>query len=150
MTVGGWMRMVWNQGLPRWRRRVRGVGLVGLVALAVLTSGGQPRLVAAQDAVNPVAADAASLARGQEIYAQSCASCHGFQGRGDGPLARTMVPRPADFRIHMAEGHTEAQLFDWLSNGVPETAMPAYADELSVEDRWHVIKYLQTFAPAAR
>ena len=103
----------------------------------------------AQDA-SPVPADAASLARGQDIYGQMCAVCHGIQGRGDGPLARTMVPRPADFRVHMAEGHTPQQLFEWTSLGVPETAMPGYAADLSDDDRWNVINYLQTFAPAAQ
>jgi mono/diheme cytochrome c family protein len=99
---------------------------------------------------NPISADAASRARGQEIYAQMCAVCHGVQGRGDGPLSRTMVPRPSDFRFHMTEGHTEAQLFDWISNGMPDTAMQGFANELSEEDRWHVINFLQTFAPAAQ
>ncbi len=103
----------------------------------------------AQSATSPVPADAASVARGRDIYAESCAMCHGVQGRGDGPLARTMVPRPADFRIHMAEGHTPEQLFEWTTNGVPDTAMQGFANELSVEDRWHVISYLQTFAPAS-
>jgi mono/diheme cytochrome c family protein len=50
----------------------------------------------------------------------------------------------------MVEGHTDAQLFDWLSNGVPDTAMQGFADQLSVEDRWNVLNYLQTFAPAAQ
>ena len=97
-----------------------------------------------------VSTDAVSIARGQEIYGQMCAVCHGVQGRGDGPLARTMVPRPADFRVHMAEGHTPDQLFDWTSNGVPDTAMQGFANDLSVEDRWNVINFLQTFAPASQ
>ena len=97
-----------------------------------------------------VSTDAVSIARGQEIYGQMCAVCHGVQGRGDGPLARTMVPRPADFRVHMAEGHTPDQLFDWTSNGVPDTAMQGFANDLSVEDRWNVINFLQTVAPASQ
>jgi high-affinity iron transporter len=105
-------------------------------------------VAAAPQAQSPV--NDASLARGQEIYGQMCAMCHGLQGRGDGPLARTMVPRPADFRVHMAEGHTPDQLFDWTSNGVPDTAMQGFANDLSVEDRWNVINYLQTFAPATQ
>jgi mono/diheme cytochrome c family protein len=105
---------------------------------------------AAQEMINPVAATEASLARGREIYASSCAICHGVQGRGDGPLARTMVPRPSDFRLHMIEGHTDAQLFEWVSNGVPETAMQGFATQLSEEDRWNVINYLQTFAAAGQ
>ena len=119
------------------------------VTIGALGPTGNAR-VAAQSSTAPVPGDAASLARGQEIYAQLCAVCHGVQGRGDGPLARTMVPRPADFRVHMAEGHTPEQLFDWLTNGVPDTAMPGYANDLSELDRWNVINYLQTFAPAAQ
>ena len=121
-----------------------------LIVLGLLLGGHAVPYVVAQDLANPVPATDVSLARGQEIYGQQCAICHGVQGRGDGPLARTMVPRPADFRVHMAEGHTEGQLFDWLSNGVPDTAMQGFGDQLSVEDRWNVINYLQTFAPAAR
>jgi putative copper resistance protein D len=119
--------------------------VLGLVLPPLWTAGP----ATAQD-VSPVPADAASLARGQEIYGQMCAVCHGIQGRGDGPLARAMVPRPADFRVHMAEGHTREQLFDWTTNGVPETAMPGYAADLSEVDRWNVINYLQTFAPVAQ
>ena len=127
-----------------WRARTGALILV--LALAAWSLAAVGRAVAAPSAQVP--ADAASLARGQEIYSQMCAMCHGLQGRGDGPLARTMVPRPADFRVHMAEGHTPEQLFDWTSNGVPDTAMQGFANDLSVEDRWNVINFLQTFAPA--
>jgi mono/diheme cytochrome c family protein len=137
---------------PAISNLLRGHWVVVLLALTlglVLPPLGPARPATAQDD-SPVPADAASLARGQEIYGQMCAVCHGIQGRGDGPLARTMVPRPADFRVHMAEGHTPAQLFEWTSFGVPETAMPGYAGDLSEVDRWSVINYLQTFAPAAQ
>jgi mono/diheme cytochrome c family protein len=74
--------------------------------------------------------------------------CHGDTGRGDGPVGLGLVPRPADFKIHMAAGHTDAQLFDWISNGVPGTAMPAWKNELSEEDRWNVLNYIQqSFGP---
>ncbi|HLH20923.1 MAG TPA: cytochrome c [Chloroflexota bacterium] len=126
--------------------RAGGWLLTVMGALLAIGLAGAGRAAAAPNAQVPT--DPASLARGQEIYAQMCAMCHGLQGRGDGPLARTMVPRPADFRVHMAEGHTPEQLFDWTSNGVPDTAMQGFANDLSVEDRWNVIGYLQTFAPA--
>lgn len=33
------------------------------------------------------------------LYAENgCASCHGQTGRGDGPIAGTLDPKPADFR----------------------------------------------------
>ncbi len=104
---------------------------------------GDPRLVR-----NPILPDQESLARGQQIYRMhQCDTCHGAQGRGDGPAAAGLRPRPADFRVHMAAGHTDGELFNWISNGVEGTAMPGYADRLSAEERWHVINFLKTFAP---
>lgn len=42
---------------------------------------------------------AAELAAGRTLFATNgCAPCHGVDGRGDGPLARTLLPRPRDFR----------------------------------------------------
>jgi mono/diheme cytochrome c family protein len=49
-------------------------------------------LEVAPKAVPRVAATAAAL------YAQHCASCHGAEGRGDGPAATGLDPRPASFQ----------------------------------------------------
>ena len=96
---------------------------------------------------NPFAPDTASIARGRELYEAQCASCHGLAGRGDGPLAATLRPRPADFRVHMAAGHTDGELFTWLSKGVPGTAMPPFEAQLPETDRWHLVNYIRGFAP---
>jgi mono/diheme cytochrome c family protein len=90
--------------------------------------------------------DQRSLAAGRAIYEQSCAVCHGDTGRGDGPAGLRLVPRPADLRVHMAAGHTDGQLFYWVSYGVPGTAMPAWEETLTEQQRWDVINYLRTFA----
>lgn len=132
---------------PRGACGARWALLPLLLALLLVAAG---RVGSAQDLANPIPADAASLERGRTIYADQCAICHGVNGRGDGPLARTMTPRPADFRVHLAEGHTEGQLFDWVSNGVPDTGMTGFSDSLSVEDRWHVVNYILTFLPSDR
>ncbi|HEY3107440.1 MAG TPA: CopD family protein, partial [Chloroflexota bacterium] len=98
---------------------------------------------------NPVPSDPASLARGRAIYLQNCAACHGLSGRGDGPAGRALQPRPADFRVHMAAGHTDAELFGWVSGGVAGTAMPAFGERLSAAERWDVVNFIRTFAPGA-
>ena len=36
-------------------------------------------------------------ARGREVYANFCSSCHGQYGRGDGPLVENLAVRPPDF-----------------------------------------------------
>jgi copper transport protein len=97
---------------------------------------------------NPFPPDSASIARGREIYEQQCVSCHGLNGRGDGPLAASLRPRPADFRVHMAAGHTDGELFAWLSKGVPGTAMPSFEGQISETDRWHIINFIRGFAPS--
>jgi high-affinity iron transporter len=40
-----------------------------------------------------------SSAEGRSLYGENgCANCHGPAGHGDGPVAKTLVPRPRDFR----------------------------------------------------
>jgi copper transport protein len=97
---------------------------------------------------NPFPPDTASIARGRELYEQQCVTCHGLSGRGDGPLAASLRPRPADFRVHMAAGHTDGELFTWLSKGVPGTAMPPFEAQISETDRWHLVNYIRGFAPS--
>lgn len=140
---------VWSQRGSFRRPRDRQASAVLAVALLAfgLFSTGATLVNAYRDSLpNPIPATLASIDRGRAVYTQYCAACHGATGRGDGPAGLALRPRPADFRVHMAAGHTDAQLFDWVTNGVEGTAMPAFKDQLSPEDRWHVINYLRTFA----
>jgi mono/diheme cytochrome c family protein len=42
------------------------------------------------------ARDTSADASGRDTYLRYCASCHGPEGRGDGPLAGSLTQRPAD------------------------------------------------------
>lgn len=97
---------------------------------------------------NPYPPTPESLAIGAQVYRAQCQSCHGAEGRGDGPAARVLNPRPADLRVHMAAGHTDGELFYWVSRGIAGTAMPAFEGQLSEAERWHVINFIRTFAAA--
>lgn len=48
-------------------------------------------------AAAPVTASAGDASAGEARYRQMCASCHGPAGKGDGPAAAALRPRPADF-----------------------------------------------------
>lgn len=93
--------------------------------------------------------DAAKLARGREIYAAKCAACHGERGAGDGPAASALPIKPAPFTdTAMVAGMTAAYWFWRVSEGATVepfrsagSAMPAWGNELSVDDRWAVIAY---------
>jgi copper transport protein len=94
-------------------------------------------------AVNPVPATGASFSRGELVYRQSCLSCHGVAGRGDGPAGAGQRPPPADLGRHMVAGHTDGELYTWVTDGIPGTAMPGFGDRLSAEDRWDAINYIR-------
>ena len=113
-----------------------GVGLVVLAAVGLLDFGEGPI------GENPVEVTAGSVAAGRAVYFRECAVCHGDDGRGDGPAASGLSIRPSDFRIHIPF-HSDRFFFLVMSNGFG-SAMPAFADRVSEEDRWNVLNYLQS------
>ena len=71
--------------------------------------------------------------------------CHGTTGKGDGPVGLTLNPRPADLTVHTKPGiHPDGQLFEWITNGYPHSAMPAFGQRLSEIDRWNLVNYIRT------
>jgi putative copper resistance protein D len=59
------------------------------------------------------------------------------------------VPPPADLSTHVPL-HTDGQIFYFITNGFPGTAMPAFANALTDQQRWDLVNYLRTLAaPAA-
>ena len=93
-----------------------------------------------------VAYRASSIAEGQALFAEHCAVCHGRRGAGDGPAAATLQPRPPDLRAHHVALHTAGDIFWWISHGRPP--MPAFADRLDPDARWHLVNYLRALAAA--
>ena len=84
-----------------------------------------------------------ALDRGQERYDIFCSVCHGATGYGDGMVARRGFNKPAPVSYHQDRlrqapvGH----FFDVMTNGWG--AMPPYASQITVEDRWKIIAYIR-------
>jgi cytochrome c oxidase cbb3-type subunit 3 len=53
-------------------------------------------------------AHAADAEQGKKLYGQFCASCHGQSGKGDGPAAAALNPKPRD--------HTDKELMGKMSD----------------------------------
>ena len=52
------------------------------------------------------------------------------------------------FEMIMQPGvHTDGQLFEWITNGYPGSAMPAFRDLLTDEQRWHLVNFIRTLSP---
>jgi len=80
-------------------------------------------------------------AHGKKLYKQSCTSCHGAEGHGDGPAGRGLEPPPADFYAQGMFDSTPYQLFNTIRLGVPGTGMAAFS-ELSDREVWDLAFYL--------
>jgi len=81
-------------------------------------------------------------ALGRRIYAENCASCHGEQGRGDGPAAVDLDPAPSDFHdgARMAERSLYG-IYSTITLGIDGTSMASFA-ELREEERWSVAAWV--------
>jgi high-affinity iron transporter len=86
------------------------------------------------------------LLRGAQMYNQHCASCHGAQGRGDGPAGRTLEPAPADFsQAERVDQLAPFQVFNTVTLGIAGTGMAAFASVLDEKSRWDVAFHILTF-----
>ena len=67
---------------------------VGLLALGGLI--GATVVLTGTALADEPAVDAGKIARGHSLYRQYCRTCHGDQGKGDGPTAEYLRVAPAD------------------------------------------------------
>jgi high-affinity iron transporter len=86
-------------------------------------------------------AEAPSVARGADVYRTNCASCHGAVGAGDGPMAASLAPRPADLTAASQRGASPLDYYHRITIGVAGTAMPSFETRLPAEDRWAAAVY---------
>ncbi len=91
---------------------------------------------------NPVKASAESITRGGSIFKARCVICHGENGDGNGALAATLDPKPADLTSKMLRMHPDGDLFYKISKG--KGAMPAWESTISEKDRWNLVNYIRS------
>ena len=102
--------------------------------------------------------DTALVARGQAVYADQCALCHGerLEGAPDWRTRNadgTLRPPPHDETGHTWH-HPDRQLFELVKLGggasAPPgfvSAMPAYQDVLADGDIWAVLAFIKSWWP---
>ncbi|MGH7472309.1 MAG: c-type cytochrome, partial [Candidatus Methylomirabilales bacterium] len=157
----------WNSVMPAWEDRLTEEEIWKVILYLYDATGYQPRRWETA-AVAPAlsrreATGLSSLAEAQQpgdatagkaIYDKKCAVCHGAEGKGDGPGAVQLDPRPRDFTRGLykirtspsGNAPTDQDLFKVITEGMPGTSMPAW-NVLPERDRWNLVAYLKTFAP---
>jgi mono/diheme cytochrome c family protein len=89
----------------------------------------------------PLPVTAAMLDRGQERFNIFCSECHGRVGDGNGMIPSRGFRRPPSMHTAALRGAKTGHFFDVMTNGFG--AMPPYAAQVPVGDRWAIIAYIR-------
>lgn len=92
---------------------------------------------------NPVTADAASIARGSELFNINCSHCHGLQAKGNGPVSIYLQNKPADLTSLPVQALSDGGIFLTISQGI-QGKMPALNENLTMRERWDVVNFIRT------
>lgn len=96
---------------------------------------------------NPVPADAKSVDTGRRLYEIYCTPCHGQSGTGDGLVGAKLIMKPWNLtpsnEIHSWDPreYPDGHIWGYITLG--GAVMPGYANDLSANERWHVVNYVR-------
>ena len=116
-------------------RRILLVLLMG-ATIGVLGAAVADQLAASDPtaAANPFAGNADVVKTGRQLFLNTgCYNCHGFEAKGGG-IAPDLTASKLD----------PQQMFRTIHDGRPGTLMPAWGKQLSSDEIWKVITYLQS------
>jgi len=106
--------------------------------------------------LKPIAPTEESLKKGAELVVEKkCVECHGTDGRGDGNAFNLKDDwgfsiQPANwhkcwnFRGSRQDPYNVSNIFRTFSTGVNGTPMPSFADNTTVEERWHIANFVNS------
>jgi mono/diheme cytochrome c family protein len=91
---------------------------------------------------NPYSCDPTSMKDAKAVYTSTCAPCHGLKGRGDGPAAVALNPKPADHSSKVIQAESDGSLYWKLTEG--KGAMQSYKSQLSDKQRWGLVCFIRS------
>jgi mono/diheme cytochrome c family protein len=98
---------------------------------------------------SPLTVDDKVLATGKTVFKNKCSKCHGTSGIGDGPDADPDAREKMDLTAaKAADRNTDGVVFYKVMNGRRRPKMPAFKEELTEQQVWSVVAYVQTLRKA--
>ncbi len=98
--------------------------------------------LAGQNLKDPIPASPENVAKGKIIFEKYCMHCHGATGQGDGAVVTVGKHPPPPAYNGILKNLPEGKMFHTLRYG--KNLMGSHASQLTVEERWTVIRYVQT------
>jgi len=98
----------------------------------------------------PARAEDTGLAKATENYQTYCRKCHGESGKGDGPGAAMLNPKPRDFAdCTSMQKHSDDEMFKVISEGGDAVGMSAdmqpWGGTLSDQEIHDLMKFVRSF-----
>lgn len=91
-----------------------------------------------------------NIENGHTLYQSNCLSCHGENGKGNGPSAPGLEPAPTDFTdIELMSQKSPLQAYHTISFGVEGTSMAPFKG-LSENEKWDLAFYIHTLRTGAK
>lgn len=84
---------------------------------------------------------------GQNLYEKHCANCHGEKGTGDGRDTKFLTVQPANFHSLDSRSKTDEELLSIITYGTAFSPMHGWANRLTEEERWDILRYIRLLAP---
>jgi mono/diheme cytochrome c family protein len=97
---------------------------------------------------NPYSSDKSTAVEGKKLYITNCAPCHGPKGKGNGPAAASLNPKPADHTSNAVQEETDGSLFWKISEG--HNPMPQYKAAFTDKQRWELVDFIRTLASTSK
>ena len=93
---------------------------------------------------NPLKPTAENIARGKELFTNTCMPCHGESGHGDGPVAHLLHAHgfdPKNLVTGVSKNLPDGYIYGYIRDG--GIHMPSYADAMNSDERWDVVMYVR-------
>jgi mono/diheme cytochrome c family protein len=90
---------------------------------------------------NPLPDNEDNRKRGKIYYDYYCVFCHGEEGRGDGPVGNSYMPKPADLHDQKILQKTDGELMRSMLTGVGHEPVMAYV--ILPLHRWYIVTYVR-------
>ena len=138
-----------NRSESRMLRRI-GLGIVAAALVLPLRTHADPAPEEwkapprAARKKNPIPSDETSLAAGKVVFTAQCLSCHGPAGRGDGPAAKDLNPKPRNLSEAAIQSQTDGAIFWKITEG--RKPMPTFDKLITDDERWNVVNFVRTLA----
>ena len=99
----------------------------------------------AADEKNPFSGDAKAIDAGKALFKKKCERCHGPGGKGDGPDADPDNMQDMDLTTaRRAARNPDGVVFYKIWNGRKSPKMPAVKDDLTTDQVWQIVSFVQT------